>query len=906
MDIPELQEAFEKSGYSFDADGLYRHFLDYGAHEGIIPNDHFDTEDYFQDKALHYFNVTRATDTQVEAMKQAFADSGLSAWEHYERYGWLEGINPSVRFDSDAYMEAKLQQLLAVYPHEDWTREKMYQAFADAGHTPLTHYFDHGMAENVRSYDSTGKNFAADGTFLLTTGADDLSGTDGNNLFFADEGRLQDTDRIDGKGGVDYLEAYLDGTGHEENTSLRPTSVNVEIFSLRALVPTLVDASGIEGMQQIHSNGSPATLVVEDIRINSVLLSVGWLNAPPVSDLHAPDFEAYFDTRYLKYGDSTSISTAHIEIMDVKTSEETQTHSLAMNTWDTLNFRIGGEEYSLTAASGYNGTIETFVQGLRDALLLPENQELSALIGIELEEETYTAYGGSSSFGQYSYSGGQRIVVNSYGGEIEITGWSSSPVAEGAGGSGVSVWNRLYSSYADTPLITTDIWLDNTGRVQWPDEYLGEYQSGLPDQAVFGTEAGHMIVGANGGRGGIERFDVRVDRGSWLSSLSSTNNALRAVTVTAMDIDGDGFATGGELFIGASAATNGAAHSALQSALLGTSGLTDLKYFDASTYEGNINIGAQLTPGSYHKFLGDIDGLKTMYADFDPDGSFVYTLGTNDDILNMTIDSGLVGDRDFLLYINGNDGGDLVNLAFAGDDPNLVISSAALRNVVINGGAGSDTIWTWGDGAATVNGGPGNDVIHVGQPADGSDTRTFSSSRVDGGSGNNVIVLNAGNRDGSPPTDLRVNDTLVISGEFGTNTVSNFICTGTDRNGTATALDKIDVTALLGLDAPYGRTPFSHTPGAENSAVVADISGFGGMWDWYNANTGPNAVGKTATAGQKAMLLAHAGTSLYTVYQILSDDSPELNHSEVKLIGTLAFDDHAGVFLTNENLAVTA
>lgn len=85
------------------------------------------------------------------------------------------------------------------------------------------------------------------------------------------------------------------------------------------------------------------------------------------------------------------------------------------------------------------------------------------------------------------------------------------------------------------PLIKTDVALDNVGRVQWNDA-----SNCLPSNDDFGSQAGDLVIGSMATRGGVERFDVTVDQGSWLSSMSSTNNTLRMVTVKNGDLNGDG------------------------------------------------------------------------------------------------------------------------------------------------------------------------------------------------------------------------------------------------------------------------------------------------------------------------------------------------------------------------------
>lgn len=59
------------------------------------------------------------------------------------------------------------------------------------------------------------------------------------------------------------------------------------------------------------------------------------------------------------------------------------------------------------------------------------------------------------------------------------------------------------------PLIKTNVALDNVGQVQWDDAHA----ACLPDESVFGSQAGDLVIGGMGTRGGVERFDVTVERG---------------------------------------------------------------------------------------------------------------------------------------------------------------------------------------------------------------------------------------------------------------------------------------------------------------------------------------------------------------------------------------------------------
>ncbi|MDL2329827.1 hypothetical protein LJC71_08815, partial [Desulfosarcina sp. OttesenSCG-928-A07] len=60
-----LNTALLAAGYSLDAQGLYRHFVDYGNSEGVSPNALFDTQGYLRNKTADFFGVKNPTDAQI-------------------------------------------------------------------------------------------------------------------------------------------------------------------------------------------------------------------------------------------------------------------------------------------------------------------------------------------------------------------------------------------------------------------------------------------------------------------------------------------------------------------------------------------------------------------------------------------------------------------------------------------------------------------------------------------------------------------------------------------------------------------------------------------------------------------------------------------------------------------------
>ena len=86
-------------------------------------------------------------------------------------------------------------------------------------------------------------------------------------------------------------------------------------------------------------------------------------------------------------------------------------------------------------------------------------------------------------------------------------------------------------SSTDCPLTSTTLELSGAGHVDFSDN-----AQCLPN-LIQGSSAGDVIIGSTANANGVERIDVKMDEGSWLSALASTNEALRMVTVEGRDID---------------------------------------------------------------------------------------------------------------------------------------------------------------------------------------------------------------------------------------------------------------------------------------------------------------------------------------------------------------------------------
>lgn len=792
----DLLAALEDAGYVGE-DGLYRHFVDYGNAENISPNAYFDAEYYFQSKAANYYDVAfgAVTSAQIASMKTAFEKAGLSAWDHYIQYGAAEGINPSEAFDTNEYLDAKL-----ALTGDDFegTRDDLCKALAAAGLNPIMHYELYGEGEGIVigpepepgpepgpgpapvPGDATYTNGKLDYTtqYVWADDRGEIAAETTDTRFVTLENQLTSQQVFKGSDGHDMLDITL-GASSTEGNIVAPLSTGVEDVRIKALqhntvnngdnLPGInneaqIDAGDIEGMTRLWSSNSRADVVVEDVRTDSNKMTEVFQSADP-GDV---DFEVYFDPQHLTSEAAASNGVLQIELMDVY-SGDLDNKPLEQNTYDTFSFYFtpdGGSAglvtLNVTGSDGKavngNATYNDLLSAFQKAIAA---QGLSGAITAELGDDfaDKVFLGGTL----YECDLGKYIVLKSTAGTIAVkddngtqlpgTGWKSTGDLPVDGG---IVWTASNTSGGTCPLIVTNIWLDNVARVNWD---LGPSEC-LPDDIIYGSQSGEMIVGSMAGRGGVERFNVTVDRSSWLSSLSSTNEALRMVKVVNGDViddeDGNNASDNGigNLFIGESLIDNASYVELLDWAapakFLTTDGLVDVAIFDAETFVGDINLGASITEASYDKYLKGVDGSHTMdkWAPLTGYGNFFsYLLGAGDDTLNMEVDGSIANDSDFGLVIEGNDGDDQFLFTFDFDsavlydlrdndgatyryeenataitneianqlvkfDPEQYIAIADLANVLIDGGAGNDIVHLNGWGSVLVDGGEGRDVIY--------------------------------------------------------------------------------------------------------------------------------------------------------------------------------------------------
>lgn len=147
----DFLEARLQNGFGLTAE---QHYEQYGFQEGLAPNAFFSPDEYIRAKATAMFNDSDSDYLTVDAAAEDFVSTwneigSGNVYEHYLQYGEDEGVNPSNDFDVSAYYEAKLAQLKAEGNTDITTVEGVKAAFEAAGITALEHFVEFGQDEGI-------------------------------------------------------------------------------------------------------------------------------------------------------------------------------------------------------------------------------------------------------------------------------------------------------------------------------------------------------------------------------------------------------------------------------------------------------------------------------------------------------------------------------------------------------------------------------------------------------------------------------------------------------------------------------------------------------------------------------------------------------------------------------------
>jgi len=153
----------------------YDHYVKYGDSEGLSPNAFFDRNFYLQEKVnqLNSQDYAGRSNWTASEVSQAFSSAGLTAYQHFSLYGAEEGLDPSASFSVQNYLTNKVNELNAGGA-ATWTTSSVLTAFENAGLDPVSHFILYGKNEGISP--------ASGNAYSLTAFYDSYSGQTVLNL----------------------------------------------------------------------------------------------------------------------------------------------------------------------------------------------------------------------------------------------------------------------------------------------------------------------------------------------------------------------------------------------------------------------------------------------------------------------------------------------------------------------------------------------------------------------------------------------------------------------------------------------------------------------------------------------------------------------------------------------------
>ena len=528
-------------------------------------------------------------------------------------------------------------------------------------------------------------------------------------------------------GGIPVGPAISAATNNIQVVELRAQTVSTDI--LGGVHPNVshIDAENFNGVQQWWTVNSRSNIQIEDVRTRPEDTTIGMRNTDP-----EVGFRVYFDPEQL-----TNNARAEDSALTLKLDDITKPGDLTDVPVDAVSFKLDGVLYALKSdAIGAAKTHPELVAALQAAIAAQP-----ALAGLTVTLNANTT-----------------ITIEDPAGKVfEKGAWGFIDGVVPADGNIVFQQTVGNPSLVDEP-ITTNVVLDNVGRT---------------------SVGGGLDIGSLG-EGGVEQFNVSVDRSSWLTEMESTSHLGDVVYAEEQHLEIVNFKSigaKGDLTVGERA-------TALADTPDGrvAGGLTDVRVINGKDFAGKLNLGIMLTGDVDSRYLAE----ATAPVQFSFDGS------KQNDIFNVEVDSGIAGDPDFRLDINMGAGDDRLILATSS-------GSGQLKNISVDGGTGNNTFVT-----ATSVGTSAN--------LEFKSFKNFQNYEIEGGSTNHdfttlngvtsVVVATAAGANNNL-IDLAANNGIVISGKnqtTGNNSNANQTFGKIDVQGAegATLAVKLDNTARIG------------------------------------------------------------------------------------------------------------
>lgn len=664
---------------SFANAGLqaYEHYQEYGFKEGLNPNAYFNNSYYDNSKAAATPGGTAAA--FQTAWNNANGGSQTSTYFHYLQYGFNEaGVNPSATFSEAQYYVDKAA-LLTAQTGQTWTVAQVEAAFASAGLTPITHYMLYGGTPNEPTPQPVSGGTGT--TYTLTTGMDNIPGTALNDTIMAGEVNNAQTltagDTINGAGGTNTINVSANNAHNYAGFTMQ----NVQTLNVTADGgPQVFDLSGTTGLTSINSVNSSAAVQADYV---ATLANVGITNATAAANMT------------VGYQDVTGAS---------------DTVGLTMTNSSAGTIRLGGQ--------GTNTGIET--------VALHSSGTASTIAGLD-SQITNLTFDGSANVKIGGTLDTVKVIdaSSATGGLTATIGTANANAVTFTGGSGADT-----ITFGATSLTAADTVTGGTG-----------------SDTLVADRAGLFAAGAAGKVTGVETITMSdqltaaatFKGGTWFADATTFNlNAGYAAGATASITTGTGTTAGQAVRI---AGANGGVLTITDTATSATNDQATLGVYKVAGAAANTVANVAYTTNE----------LETLNL---TSGSTTDTTasGTTN---TLTVSGGL--NKTTTLNISGADN---LTLTTAASSINTVAAGSALGNLdlrtvtyavpaattaagaTITTGSGADQV-NGTIGIDTINTGAGNDIVFGTQ---GADSITL-------GTGTDQVVYTALNQSNSASTD---------------------------------------------------------------------------------------------------------------------------------------------------------
>lgn len=525
-------------------------------------------------------------------------------------------------------------------------------------------------------------------TFTLTEGRDNFTGTADNDTFYADTGAnnlgavsnaLSSGDVINGGAGYDTLNATLINDSvvdTDSNTHIPMPRLNsVEEVRVEALEDVTLDANHITDEVKYASVDSRSDLDVINVDINSTQITKD-IKLEMKDTQQKSDFRVYFNEQDLKAKADEVAGSASVTIQVADGAQASTTTAPLGNMTFDLSFTQGTQTFSFQDIESTDGTYAGLVTAIEVALAEKNLTQYEVKL-----DGTFTSFDTGTKSIALDYTGSFITITDSE--KNEFTDINFAPQQKA--GSEVAI--LLAQSEVNAEAVTTsfvvesDITVDNVGR---------------------GSNGGEIVIGSTSSSNsstGVERINVIVENSSVVSDISSTNDALKEITLTNGTVKGD------FVLANANFDTQSYRYDNVDQATLVKEGLDKIT---ATNFDGDIVLGRDNNLVDLGELSAAVNGDVTYNATLNDADTYKATTGAGSDTINITLDDNRIEantDTDTAVTISTGAGNDTITVK-------QDTTTSEQTEATIDAGAGDDVI-NGNSVDVDVKAGAGNDVVYA-------------------------------------------------------------------------------------------------------------------------------------------------------------------------------------------------